>query len=46
MSRRVTRIGEKRNEYRVLVEKLEGKKPLGRNTRILDDNIEMDHEEI
>jgi hypothetical protein len=28
------------------VEKLEGKRPLERNTRILDDNIKVDHEEI
>ena len=42
----MVRIGEKRTVYRVLVEKVEGKIPLGRNTRILDNNIKMDHEEI
>jgi len=42
----MVRIGEKRTVYRVLVEKVEGKIPLGRNTRILDNNIKMDNEEI
>jgi len=39
-------IGENRIAYRVLVEKLEGKRPLGRDTRTVNDNIKMDHEEI
>jgi hypothetical protein len=34
------------NAYRVLVGKLEGKKPLGRRRRKWDDNIEMDLREI
>ena len=43
---RMARIGANRIAYRVLVEKLEGKTPHGRNTRTLDDNIKMDYEEI
>jgi hypothetical protein len=30
MAGNVARIGERRNAYRILVEKLEGKRPLGR----------------
>jgi hypothetical protein len=35
-------MGEKRNEYRLLVGKLEGKRPLGRPRRRWMDNIKMD----
>jgi hypothetical protein len=42
----VARIGEKRNAYRLLVGKPEGKKPLGRPRRRWVDNIRMDHEEM
>jgi hypothetical protein len=38
----VTRIGEKRNVYRLLVGKLEGKRPLGRPRRRWICNIKMD----
>jgi hypothetical protein len=38
----VARMGEKRNAYRLLVGKPEGKRPLGRRTRRWVDNIEMD----
>jgi hypothetical protein len=34
----VTRMGEKRNAYRILVGKPEGKKPLGRSRRRWVDN--------
>jgi hypothetical protein len=34
--------GEKRNVYRLLVRKPEGKRPLGRPRRMWIDNIEMD----
>jgi hypothetical protein len=34
--------GEKRNAYRILVGKLEGKTPLGRPRRRWVDNIKMD----
>jgi hypothetical protein len=33
---------ERRGGYRVLVEKSEGKRPLGRTTLIWEDNIKMD----
>jgi hypothetical protein len=37
---------EKRNAYRILVGKPEGKKPLGRPRRSWVDNIKMDLREI
>jgi hypothetical protein len=39
-------MGEKRNEYRLLVGKPEGKKPLGRWRHRWIDNIKMDLFEI
>jgi hypothetical protein len=39
-------IGEKRNAYRILVGKLEGNKPLGRQRSGWVDNIKMDLREI
>jgi hypothetical protein len=42
----VARMGEKRNVYRLLVGKPEGKRPLGRPRRRWIDNIEMDLLEI
>jgi hypothetical protein len=41
----VARMGEKRNAYRILVGKQEGKKPQGRPRRRWMDNIKMDHRE-
>jgi hypothetical protein len=38
----VARIGKKRKTYRLLVEKLEEKRPLGRPRRRWVDNIRMD----
>jgi hypothetical protein len=38
----VARMGEKRNVYRLLVGKPEGKRPLGRPTHRWVDNIKMD----
>jgi hypothetical protein len=35
-------MGEKKNAYRVLVGKLEGKRPLGRPSHRWLDNIKMD----
>ena len=35
-------MGERRGEYRVLVGKLDGKRPLGRPRRRWEDNIKMD----
>jgi hypothetical protein len=42
----VSRMGEKRNAYRLLVGKPEGKKPLGRSRCRWVDNIRMDLEEV
>jgi hypothetical protein len=42
----VARMGAKRNVYRLLVGKPEGKRPLGRSRRRWIDNIEMDLLEI
>jgi hypothetical protein len=39
----VARMGEKRNAYRILVGKPEGRRPLGRHTWV--DNIKMDFRE-
>jgi hypothetical protein len=40
------RVGERRGVYRVLVGRLEGKRPLGRPRRRWEDNIKMDLREI
>jgi transcription termination factor 2 len=42
----VARTGEKRNAYRILVGKPEGKRPLGRPRRRWKNNIKMDLREI
>jgi hypothetical protein len=39
-------MGEERGMYRVLVEKHEGKRPLGRPRRRWEDNIRMDLQEV
>jgi len=39
-------MGERRDVYRVLVGKHDGKKPLGRSRRRWDDNIKMDIQEV
>jgi hypothetical protein len=39
-------MGEERGLYRVLVEKPEGKRPLGRPKRRWENNIEMDLQEV
>jgi hypothetical protein len=43
---RVARMGEKRNAYRLLVRKLEGKRPLGRPRHSWVDNFRMDLGEV
>jgi hypothetical protein len=42
----VARIGEKREVYRLLVEKPEGKRPLGRPGHRWEDNIKLDLQEV
>jgi hypothetical protein len=42
----VARMGEKRKAYRLLVEKPEGKKPLGRPRRRWVDNVRMELGEV
>ena len=42
----VARIGEEREVYRVLVGKLEGKRPLGRPRHRWVDNIRVDLQEV
>jgi hypothetical protein len=42
----IARMGEKRNVYRLLVGKTEGKRPLGRPRRRWVDNIGMDLGEV
>jgi hypothetical protein len=42
MGRACSAHGEKRNLYRMLVGNAEGKKPLGRFIRRLEDDIKMD----
>jgi hypothetical protein len=42
----VARIEEKRNSYRILMRKLESKRPLGRPRRRLVNDIKMDLREI
>jgi hypothetical protein len=46
MGRACSTNGEKRNTYRILVGKIEGKRPLGRPLRRWADNTEMDLREI
>jgi hypothetical protein len=38
--------GERRDIYRVLVRKLEGKRPLGRSRHRWEDNIKLDLQEV
>jgi hypothetical protein len=42
----VARMGERRCVYRVLVEKRERKRPLGRHRFRAEDNIKMDIQEV
>ena len=42
----VARMGEERGVYRVLVGKLEGRRPVGRPRRRCVDNIRMDLQEV
>jgi len=42
----VARVEERRDVYRVLVGKPEGKRPLGRTRLRREDNIKMDFQEV
>jgi hypothetical protein len=42
----VARMGEKRDVYSFFVGKREGKRPLGRHRRRLEDNIKIDPQEV
>jgi hypothetical protein len=42
----IARMGRKRNVYRILVGKPEGRRPLGRPRRMWVENIKMDLREI
>jgi hypothetical protein len=42
----VTRMGEKRGAYRILVGRPEGRRPLGRPRRRWEDGIKMDIQEV
>ena len=46
MGGHVACMGERTGVYRVLVGKLEGKRPLGRPRRRWEDNIKMDLQEV
>jgi hypothetical protein len=46
MDRACNTMGEKRNAYRILVRKPEGKRPLGRPGRRWVDNIKIDLRQI
>jgi hypothetical protein len=46
MVRACSTNGEKKSTYRILVGKLEGKRPIGRPSRRWEDNIRMDLREI
>ena len=39
-------MGDRRDVYRVLVGKLEGKRPLGRPRRRWEDNVKVDRQEV
>jgi hypothetical protein len=39
-------MGERRGAYRILVKKLEGRRPLGKHKRIWEDTIKMTREEM
>jgi len=39
-------MGERKGVYRIWVEKLDGKSPLGRPRRRREDNIKMDLQEV
>jgi hypothetical protein len=46
MGRAYSTQGEKRNAYRILMRKPEGKRPVGKPRRRWEDNVKMDLREI
>jgi len=42
----VARMGERRSAYRVMVEKPEGRRTIGRSRCIWEDNIKIDRQEM
>jgi hypothetical protein len=46
MGRHIARTGERRGAHRVLVGKLEGRRPVGRPRHIWEYNIKMDLREV
>jgi hypothetical protein len=46
MGRICSTHGEKRNAYKILMRKPEGKRPIGRPRRRSEDNIKMDRREV
>jgi hypothetical protein len=42
----IARVGEKRGEYRILVGRPDGRRPLGRHRRRWEDNIKMDLQDV
>jgi hypothetical protein len=46
MAGHVTRMGDRRDTYKIMAEKSERRKPLGRPRRNWEDNIKMDFPQV
>jgi hypothetical protein len=42
----VAHMGDEQNDFRILVRKSEGKRPLGKHRRRCENDIKIDHREI